>query len=299
MWALAGHGVESCTSTHRALARPHRALATITPDVPSHAPASSAPHYDHDHALRGQASWGFITLGLFLPISGAPPPAPASPIQPSPMPPLLQRQYATSLPPQSLSLPASSEETCTTLLSIIHDPHLSTYAPARAYRKRFFKRVVDELEARADWPIDECIYETFLSALCTPESSSTPVPVLQVTAPSPAYKTHYYPLPSLPASGHAPGPDPSQSQSPSACNDEPWGRLTVFESPSLVEAGTTGLRTWRASLWLGEWLLDHVGVYLLSLSLCGPGETGAGARLWYWVPGRAGWAAPARRAWET
>ncbi|KZT57895.1 hypothetical protein CALCODRAFT_508470 [Calocera cornea HHB12733] len=171
------------------------------------------------------------------------------------MPSLLIRQYATSIPPASLALPVCSKEACDTLISIIHDAHLNTYAPARAYRTRFFKRVVDELEARADYPIHECIYETFLSALSSPEDCAAPW--LQVTAPSPAYKTHFYPLYDLLSltDGHSP---PARQ---SLCSEaQPWGRLTVFESPALVEAGTTGLRTWRSALWMAEWLLDNADV---------------------------------------
>lgn len=41
---------------------------------------------------------------------------------------------------------------------------------------------------------------------------------------------------------------------------EPYEKLTLLESRTTIEAGTTGMRTWRASLVLGEWLLEHPGI---------------------------------------
>lgn len=38
------------------------------------------------------------------------------------------------------------------------------------------------------------------------------------------------------------------------------GRVTLLESRTTIEAGTTGMRTWRASLLLGEWLLHNPGI---------------------------------------
>ncbi|EJU04695.1 hypothetical protein DACRYDRAFT_114049 [Dacryopinax primogenitus] len=179
------------------------------------------------------------------------------------MPSLLLRKYAALTATLSIPIPSSSKSVCNTLLTIINDPHLTSYPPSHAYQTRFFKRLVDELEARADYPIDEEIYEAFMDAMAGSSSEgcsnhSTSSPGLQVTPPSPSYRTHYYPL-RLSSRGQENG-----HRSPPGClcareqaDEEGWGRLTVFESPSLVEAGTTGLRTWRAALWMGEWLLAH------------------------------------------
>jgi hypothetical protein len=40
-------------------------------------------------------------------------------------------------------------------------------------------------------------------------------------------------------------------------------RVTLLESRTTIEAGTTGMRTWQASLVLGEWLLYNPGIVRL------------------------------------
>lgn len=61
-------------------------------------------------------------------------------------------------------------------------------------------------------------------------------------APSPSFFTYFWPTNSRPSTS--------------------LEKLVLLESRTTIEAGTTGLRTWRASLMLGEWLLEHPGTLL-------------------------------------
>ncbi|KAB5595046.1 Methyltransferase [Ceratobasidium theobromae] len=118
----------------------------------------------------------------------------------------------------------------------IRNPHLTLYPPAPDYQHKFWKNVIAEIE-------DE-IYVHLISTLS--------VPVRQ-GPPEASYLTYLLRRPeSSPISADTwrrpPGVDNfSQDQRP----------LTILESRTTIERGTTGLRTWRASLDLAEWVLRN------------------------------------------
>ena len=72
---------------------------------------------------------------------------------------------------------------------------------------------------------------------CTPSSQSL---AGNSAPPSPSYVTHYLRL--------RPGGDPSAIH-----------RITLLESRTTIEQGTTGLKTWPAAHALAEWLGKHPG----------------------------------------
>ena len=63
--------------------------------------------------------------------------------------------------------------------------------------------------------------------------------------PSDSYITHYW---------KAPVPIYGSNES-----ELPYETTTLLESQSTIAAGTTGLRTWRASLALAQYLIEHPG----------------------------------------
>ncbi|KAF9245703.1 putative methyltransferase-domain-containing protein [Melanogaster broomeanus] len=122
---------------------------------------------------------------------------------------------------------------------ILLNDHLKNYPPSELYQQSFWKWALDQLEALSrndeDSEIDERIYAYYLS-LGTSVRSGAPPPN--------SYITHYW---------YPPGPK-IQTASSEDVNPE---TLTLLESRTTIEAGTTGLRTWRASLILAQYLIQH------------------------------------------
>jgi hypothetical protein len=175
----------------------------------------------------------------------------------------LVREYAQLTPVAHLQLPSASLESFhrvhdVLLNEILLDPHLCAYPPALEYQFKFWKWAVQGLEAlisdevslqapfrvqlrdRAivqDAEIDTRIYDRLMGLIqSTPSSqlltgSSAP--------PSPSHVTYYL----------RPRPEtPNLTQ-----------RVTLLESRTTIEQGTTGLKTWPAAHALAEWLGKHPG----------------------------------------
>lgn len=49
-------------------------------------------------------------------------------------------------------------------------------------------------------------------------------------------------------------------------SSNPRKSITLMESRTTIEAGTTGLRTWDASFLLADWLLENSSKYALSFA---------------------------------
>ena len=175
----------------------------------------------------------------------------------------LVRAYARLTPLVHLRLPSASPG----VFQRIHDellneillgPHLRAYPPAPEYQLKFWKWALAELEALIgdevsvyhpygfalrncivgqDTEIDARMYDRLVELVqSTPSSQSltgTSVP------PSPSYVTHYLRL---------------RSGAPNAIH-----RITLLESRTTIEQGTTGLKTWPAAHALAEWLGNHPG----------------------------------------
>ncbi|CED84541.1 Predicted methyltransferase [Phaffia rhodozyma] len=153
------------------------------------------------------------------------------------------------LPP--LDLARSQDELIRLLLL---NQTLIKYPPARNYRRSFWKRLVGVLESAVSLPeaeeeeleVDEAIYDAYLLAI-QPDDSD-PIAQSSFSPPGQSYKTFYFPSPSSPGLSSAP-----PSTNPSIVSDT---SITLKEEQKTIQAGTTGLRTWGASLRLAELILS-------------------------------------------
>src|SRR6267142_2265748 len=68
-----------------------------------------------------------------------------------------------------------------------------------------------------------------------------------VVPPSPSFTTHYW----------KPTPRPDSSLSTDDMSSIEYHSVTLFESRTTIESGTTGLRTWRASFVLAQFLIQN------------------------------------------
>ena len=187
------------------------------------------------------------------------------------------RGYSSLAPPKSLSIPShlSFAEIHDFLLStLLLNSHLHQYPPSRQYQKSFWKWAIQILEdllsevgristrvklalvARQDEEIDSRFYDHYLSVCHSCDSQVGPMIALHRTctqearneslsfanvSPSQSYITYYW----TPSNGNV--------------NMESLLRLTLFESRMTIECGTTGLRTWKASFILADYLLNNPG----------------------------------------
>ncbi|KAH9982779.1 hypothetical protein BGW80DRAFT_1161662 [Lactifluus volemus] len=145
------------------------------------------------------------------------------------------------------------------LSSILLNPHLSQFPPSHTYQLSFWKWIIEHLElllgdeARAiksftftnlsvsltqeDAEIDQRLYDRLISLVATskPVAHNTAIP------PPPSFVTHYWRA------------SPSADIIPSMEGHS----VTLFESRTTIESGTTGLRTWRASFVLAQYLIAN------------------------------------------
>ncbi|KAI9454826.1 hypothetical protein F5148DRAFT_1378176 [Russula earlei] len=135
------------------------------------------------------------------------------------------------------------------LSEILLNPHLLQYPPSNTYQLSFWKWVIDRLEillgdqAGEDAEIDQRMYDRLVSLVAI----SKPAAYDTIAPPPPSFVTHYwYP---------APRSDPPASTG--AVSSTEYHSVTLFESRTTIESGTTGLRTWRASFVLAQFLLEN------------------------------------------
>ncbi|KAF8347544.1 putative methyltransferase-domain-containing protein [Amanita rubescens] len=154
------------------------------------------------------------------------------------------RGYSSLAPPKSLCVPShySFTDIHDFFLSILLlSPHLHQYPPSRQYQKPFWKWAIQIMEdlLTEDEEIDSRFYDHYLTTTQEPHDqflSFANVP------PSESYIT-YYGTPS--------------KNSDDGVDIESVLRLTLFESRTTIEGGTTGLRTWKASFILADHLLSN------------------------------------------
>ncbi|KAK0481801.1 hypothetical protein IW261DRAFT_1102940 [Armillaria novae-zelandiae] len=151
------------------------------------------------------------------------------------------QEYAAIVPASRMQFPHFiSKETFHEFLlqSIILDPHFSKFPPSKQYQKSFWKRVVQYLEL--DVEID-----TRILSILTETSTPTSLRGISVPAPpSPSYVTYYWSLDVPPYSNKTSVPIE-------------YFRTTLLESGTMIESGTTGFRTWLASLHLANYIISH------------------------------------------
>ncbi|KAL1405442.1 hypothetical protein Q8F55_009074 [Vanrija albida] len=150
---------------------------------------------------------------------------PASPLE------TLRRQYFALVPPYLLRVPAaaelsSSEGQAFLVCALLESP---LPAPDAGYRRTFWRRVLPVLEAgvaaQADdeAAVDEAIYEAVAGLMAAPSADPASLP--------PSHKTFIY--------GHG----------------DAEHAITLLEEQVVVQAGTTGLRTWTAALFLAHYIV--------------------------------------------
>ncbi|KAJ7508581.1 hypothetical protein B0H11DRAFT_1848194 [Mycena galericulata] len=172
------------------------------------------------------------------------------------------RGYAALIPPNHLSFPSHLQA------EVIHDflvdrvltnPHFKTYPPSKEYQKSFWKWIILHLERKlgdsvgsspiqtrirltrlqSDLEVDPRIYEHYLELLRVLFAPPVHLVILSslLSPPSQSYVTHIW------------RPDKNSLAT--------YQTTTLLESRTTIEGGTTGLRTWLASLVLAQYLIRN------------------------------------------
>ncbi|QRV83438.1 ubiquitin family protein [Ceratobasidium sp. AG-Ba] len=145
------------------------------------------------------------------------------------------------IPPSLIESIASSQDEIAAQL--LKNPHVEAYPPTPEYQRRAWKSIVATLEEHSVEVSDE-IYMHLVQLMSAPPSAGPPAA---------SYSTYLLPCPdpgtaALEMWRRLPGLDNfDQSRRP----------VTILESRTTIERGTTGLRTWRASLDLAEWVFRN------------------------------------------
>ncbi|TBU52299.1 hypothetical protein BD310DRAFT_998891 [Dichomitus squalens] len=185
------------------------------------------------------------------------------------------RAYGTLQPPKGIEKPdvpfAAAHEFL--LKHLLLNPHFDDYPPSRQYQIKFWKWAIEWLESLMS---DEA--RGPLIRFCTPPDSldermyTHHVELMSEEAiakgagsagPTPSYMTYLWPSGDSASVGRPVYPGCASA--------------TLLESRTITEGGTTGLRTWSASLILGQHMLSHPelvkGKRVLELG-CGSGFLG-------------------------
>ncbi|KAI0800674.1 putative methyltransferase-domain-containing protein, partial [Fomes fomentarius] len=150
------------------------------------------------------------------------------------------RAYATLRPPKAIWRPEVS-------FSLAHDffldhlllnPHFKQFPPSIQYQITFWKWAIEWLEGlmSEEDELDERIYTHSVNLL-----QSTSSKVVGIARPASSYLTYLWPTTRVVERPVHPG----------------YASATLLESRTVIEAGTTGLRTWSASLILAQHILSH------------------------------------------
>ncbi|KZT08561.1 uncharacterized protein LAESUDRAFT_648541 [Laetiporus sulphureus 93-53] len=133
------------------------------------------------------------------------------------------------------------------LHSILLNPHFQQYPPSKQYQASFWKWAIGLLErlvteeraepSRKEDEIDGRIYERMTSLVIRPSVGK----VSGLDPPEESYVTYIWKT----------DPSVSGTLGPGLAN------ATLMESRTLIESGTTGLKTWTAALVLAHYLTEH------------------------------------------
>ncbi|KAG1771292.1 hypothetical protein EDD22DRAFT_864227 [Suillus occidentalis] len=152
----------------------------------------------------------------------------------------LLKGYSALIPPLQLRFPVqcSFTEAHTFILhQVLLDPHLEQYPPSGRYQQSFWKWAIEHLERMVkdeeDGEIDTRIYDRYMSLMTGSIDPGGP--------PPDSYMTYYW--------------KPSSSLASSNRNN--YETITLLESRTTIESGTTGLRTWCASFVLASYLIAN------------------------------------------
>ncbi|KAG5732137.1 Protein FAM86B1 [Termitomyces sp. T112] len=142
------------------------------------------------------------------------------------------------------------------LENILSNPHFLQYSPSEQYQLTFWKWAIRNLEnmtKNEDVEIDPQIYEHYLTLL--PSSGLAPGTMRDQVCPrdltfqkppSPSYITHYW------------RPKADASPIEECISLDSFETVTLLESRTTIESGTTGMRTWLASFVLCEFFTRNL-----------------------------------------
>ncbi|KAF8625666.1 hypothetical protein AX15_005245 [Amanita polypyramis BW_CC] len=154
--------------------------------------------------------------------------------------------YSSLAPPNSFFIPSylpPAEIHSFFLSTVLLNPYLQQYPPSRQYQKTFWKWAIhameDLLSNSEDGEIDPRFYDHYLSIQ---EAGNNSVTLIN-TPPSQSYITYYRTQPYKNLSDQI--------------DMNSLTRITLFESRTTIESGTTGLRTWKASFILADYLFNN------------------------------------------
>ncbi|KAL5495056.1 hypothetical protein ACEPAI_518 [Sanghuangporus weigelae] len=154
------------------------------------------------------------------------------------------RAFASLTPIKYLAWPSTTaiEEIQTFLIDhLISSDHFRLYPPSANYQKPFWKWIISRIEEQ-DEEVQEEIYSRYLALL---DHSPTEV-ISVVQAPPPSYVTYIWRDTPTGSAGAKP-----------ELSIEKCRKCTLFEARTIIESGTTGLRTWIASFVLADYLICH------------------------------------------
>ncbi|KAG8679355.1 hypothetical protein FRC09_019030, partial [Ceratobasidium sp. 395] len=127
------------------------------------------------------------------------------------------------------------------IAQLLRNPHLDAYPPTPEYQRRIWKRIVTTLEER-DVEVDDEMYSHLIELMNIPPRPG---------APAASYLTYLLPC--------DPAPDSLVWRNLPRLDTFRRDRrpIAILESRTWIERGTTGLRTWSASLDLAEWVSEN------------------------------------------
>ncbi|KAI0652448.1 putative methyltransferase-domain-containing protein [Trametes meyenii] len=171
------------------------------------------------------------------------------------------RAYATLQPPKSIEQRDIGFNTLHGCLlnHILLNPHFQKYPPSKQYQVTFWKWAIAWLERLLsdEDEIDERIYTYHIDLIQELSARN-----IGTSAPSPSYVTYLW---------QADVTQGARTVYPG------YSSATLLESRTTIESGTTGLRTWSASLVMAQYLLKNPelvqGTRVLELG-CGAGFLG-------------------------
>ncbi|KAF7347386.1 Protein-lysine N-methyltransferase EFM3 [Mycena venus] len=156
------------------------------------------------------------------------------------------RGYASLVPPNRLQFPSHLQAQVTHDFLVDHillNAHFQNYPPSTDYQKSFWKWVIPHLEKKlesdSEIEVDSRIYELYLELL----NASTGPGLIGQAPPSQSYVTHFWSL------------DSKNNGIPNSVDLDEYQTTTLLESRTMIESGTTGLRTWLASFILAQYLI--------------------------------------------
>ncbi|KAH9178828.1 hypothetical protein EDB89DRAFT_1812582, partial [Lactarius sanguifluus] len=207
----------------------------------------------------------------------------------------LLQAYSTLKHPRLLSLPSHlsfPQVHHFVLSSILLNPHLLQYPPAHTYQLSFWKWVIERLEILLGDEAGElyCFREITTNRRMSLAFATRPLYSKRfyrvhgaILPPPPSFVTHYWK-----ADPQSVPPIPTHAISPIEHRS-----VTLFESRTTIENGTTGLRTWGASFVLAQVLIRNptllanksvlelgsgagfLGLIVADIQVCHGGTTGS------------------------